>query len=99
MEHKKGKIKARVLLAMDGQYVTTVPMIEAVTYIPKSTIKDTIRHLQSERCIKKFRFKDEDLDAQEHRTNERGRVPRFFYQLLPTGEKKLAYFKKIGVID
>ena len=98
MEHKKGEIKARVLSVMEGEYVTTVPMIEALTFIPKSTIKDTIRHLLSERCIKKFRFKDEDLDAQEHRTNERGRVPHFFYRLTPAGEKKLEYFIDKGLL-
>jgi hypothetical protein len=99
MEHKKGEIKARVLSIMEGEYAITVPMIEAGTFFPKSTIKDTIRHLLNERCIKKFSLKKEDLDPQEYRTNEMGRMPHFFYQLTPAGEKKLEYFKKIGLLD
>ena len=99
MKHKKGEIKAHVLMIMYGEYATTVPMIEAGTMYPKSTIKDTIRHLLSERCIKKFSLKKENLDPQEYRTNERGRIPHFFYQLTSAGEKNLKYFKKIGLLD
>jgi len=98
MKYKKGEIKAHILMTMEDEFATTVPMMEALTIYPKSTIKDTIRHLISERCIEKFRLKDEDLDQQEYRTNDKGRVPKYFYRLKPAGEKKLKYFKEKGLI-
>jgi len=98
MKYKKGEIKANILMAIDREYYTTVPAIEAETMYPKSTIKDTIRHLISERCIVKIRFKDEDLNPQEYRTSEQGRMPKYFYELKPAGEKKLRYFRDIGLV-
>jgi hypothetical protein len=98
MKYKKGEIKAHILMTMEDEFATTVPMIEALTMYSKSTIKDSIRHLISERCIEKIRFKDEDLDPQDYRTNEQGRMPKYFYRLKPAGEKKLRYFKEKGLI-
>ena len=100
MTYKKGLIKARILqIIFCSSFPVTVGHIYRTSGYPLSTIKNTMKRLELDRCIERYSFRSEGINPTHYRIGEKGKSPKYFYIFRePEGERKLRYFNKIGLI-
>jgi hypothetical protein len=100
MTYKKGLIKARILQIISySDFPVTVGYLHYTLGYPLSTIKDDVKRLEVDRCVKRCSFRSKGIYPMPYRVGERGKSPKYFYILRePEGERKLCYFKKVGLI-
>ncbi|EMR74251.1 hypothetical protein MBGDN05_00681 [Thermoplasmatales archaeon SCGC AB-539-N05] len=100
MTYKKGLIKARILQIISySSFPVTVGYLHYTLGYPLSTIKDTVKRLEVDRCVERCSFRSEGIYPIPYRVGSAGKSPIYFYVFRePEGERKLSYFKKVGLI-
>lgn len=100
MTYEKGLMKARILQTIScSNFPVTVGYIHQMLGYSLCNIKNNLKQLELDRCVKRCSFRSEGINPSHYRIGARGKSPTYFYVFRESeGTRKLCYFNKIGLI-
>ena len=97
--YKKGEHTAKILDVLNtASFPVTVRHINIETFISLSTIKACLEKLTIQKRVEKHSFKKAGKNPYDYRPLEKGKTPKYYYQIAKKGEDLLKYYKKKGII-